>query len=118
MSEELDREVPPQPDRLLLRNGVHGACAGDEENGENEEEGPDGNPDRDEVRAEGSGGTSTVPTTEEGIEIMTNAISEIMDAAEGHGVGAATHESDDSWIDRMEESPCERYRRIRSKHTR
>ena len=109
--EELDREVPPQPDRLLLRNGVHGACAGDGENGENEEEGPDGNPDRDEVRAEGSGGTSAVPTTEEGIAIMTNAIAEIMDAAEGHGAGTTTNESDDDWIDRMEESPGDRYRR-------
>ena len=110
--EELDREVPPQPDRVLLRNGVHGACAGGGENGENEEEGPDGNPYRNEVRAEGSGGTSVVPRAEEGITIMTNAIAEIMDAAEGHEAPATTiNESDDDWIDRLEESPGDHYRR-------
>eukprot|EP00435_Cladocopium_sp_Y103_P043647 s2238_g12.t1 len=95
-----DREVPPQPPRICLQNGTHGAAEGDHGDVPSEHGAP----------AELSIGA--VPTTEEGIAAMTEALGEIMDGAEehahGHGPEADEDEDDEEWSD---ESPQARYRR-------
>ena len=111
--EALDQEEPPQPGRIFLTNGLHGAAPGDDGDG------PDESPRRIAERAEEreGDGVITVPDVDEGIEIMTNAIGEIMDAAEGHGgssveveveVEVADDESED-WEE--EETPENRFLR-------
>ena len=93
-----DREEPPQPPRIFLSNGTHGASPGEfggfgGKHLEVAERAERGEPD---------GGA--IPTTEEGIEVLTEAIAEIADGTAGHG-GHALHggegESDDeTWIEK------------------
>lgn len=47
-----------------------------------------------------------MPTTEEGIAILTNAIAEIADS------GAVHENDDDAWLEDDAATPKERYRRI------
>ena len=94
-----DREVN-RPPKIFLENGTHGAA----NPGEHEARGEGGEP------ASSSGIHRAVPgdmlpTTEEGLAILTNAIAEIADS------GVARESDDDAWLEEDTETPEERYRR-------
>jgi len=81
-----DREEAPQPPRVFLSNGTHGASP--EESGDCGEEQPE-IAERGERAERGGVAEGEFPTTEEGIEVLTEAIIEIADGAALHGGHAA-----------------------------
>ena len=107
-----DREEAPQPPRVFLSNGTHGASP--EESGGCGEEQPE-IAEHGERAERGGVAEGEFPTTEEGIEVLTEAIIEIADGAALHG-GHAAHASgeesnDENWIEEMNETQSERWRR-------
>eukprot|EP00435_Cladocopium_sp_Y103_P050992 s1981_g15.t1 len=96
--EALDREAEPHPPRIFLRDGTHGAADGD---GGDEPSEPGEAPSGE----HGAHSLTDVPNTAEGIEIMTEALAEIMDGAGEHVHVPANVESEDDWIDEQRSIP-------------
>eukprot|EP00435_Cladocopium_sp_Y103_P013021 s2949_g3.t1 len=106
--EAVDREAEPDPPRVFVQNGTHGAADGDGGDERSERgEAPSGE------HGEGAHSLTDVPNTAEGIEIMTEALAEIMDGAGEHGHVLANVESKDhDWIHERYgslENPYRRY---------
>ena len=105
-----DREEVPQAPRVILRNGTHGASP--EEHAEVGEESEPASGSRDQPGV----AYDEIPTTEEGIAILTNAIAEIADGAATATHGGEPHsghadESDDDWLEEDTETRSQRYLR-------